>query len=75
MINLNRREVKIFTKNDKRIDGVFEFVFVDSGKINNLLVKKLAVIITKVSVDIVLAREIYERLISQGWRKTEEFLK
>ena len=25
-----------------------------------------------VSVDIDLAREIYERLLSQGWRKTEE---
>ena len=29
--------------------------------------------ITTVSVDIDLAREIYERLLSQGWRKTEEF--
>ena len=50
-------------------------MFVDSGKINNLLVKKLPVTITKVSVDIDLTREIYERLPSKGWRKTEEFLK
>jgi hypothetical protein len=27
---------------------------------------------TTISVDIDLAREIYERLLSQGWRKTEE---
>ena len=27
---------------------------------------------TTVSIDIDLAREIYGRLISQGWRKTEE---
>jgi len=27
---------------------------------------------TTVSVDIDLAREIYERLLSNGWRKTEE---
>ena len=26
-----------------------------------------------VSVEIDLAREIYERLLSQGWRKTEDF--
>ena len=28
---------------------------------------------TTVCVDIDLAREIYERLLAQGWRKTEEF--
>ena len=28
---------------------------------------------TTVSVDIDLAREIYERLLSQGWRKTIKF--
>ena len=72
LINLNRTEVKRFTKNDKSIDGVFEYMFVDSGKINNLLGKVTPVIITTVSVDIDLAREIYERLLSQGWRKTEE---
>jgi hypothetical protein len=27
---------------------------------------------TTISVDIDLAREIYERLLSQGWRRTEE---
>jgi hypothetical protein len=27
---------------------------------------------TTVSVEIDLAREIYKRLLSQGWRKTEE---
>ena len=27
---------------------------------------------TTFSLDIDLAREIYERLLSQGWRKTEE---
>ena len=42
LINSNRTEVKRFVKNNKSIDGVFEYMFV------------------------------YERLISQGWRKTEE---
>ena len=72
LINSNRTEVKRFKKNDKSIDGVFEYMFVDTGKIVGLLGKEPPVMITSVSVDIDLAREIYERLISQGWRKTGE---
>ncbi len=72
LINSNKTEVKRFKKNDKSIDGVFEYVFVDTGKIVGLLGKEPPVMTTSVSVDIDLAREIYERLISQGWRKTEE---
>ena len=59
-------------KNDKSIDGVFEYMFVDTGKIVGLLGKEPPLMTTTVSVDIDLAREIYERLISQGWRRTEE---
>ena len=72
LINSSRTEVKRFIKNDKSIDGVFEYMFVDTGKIIGVLGKEPPVIITTVSVDIDLAREIYERLLSQGWRKTEE---
>ena len=75
LINSNRTEVKRFIKNDKSIDGVFEYMFVDTGKIIGVLGKEPPVIITTVSVDIDLAREIYERLLSQGWRKTEEIWK
>ena len=59
-------------KNDKSIDGVFEYMFVDTGKIVGLLGKEPPLMTTTISVDIDLAREIYERLISQGWRRTEE---
>ena len=59
-------------KNDKSIDGVFEYMFVDTGKIVGLLGQEPPLMTTTVSVDIDLAREIYERLISQGWRRTEE---
>ena len=31
LINTNRSEVKRFTKNDKSIEGVFEYMFIDSG--------------------------------------------
>ncbi|CAE19318.1 hypothetical [Prochlorococcus marinus subsp. pastoris str. CCMP1986] len=71
LINSSRSEVKRFIKNDKSIDKVFEYMFIDSGKIVGVLGKEPPVITTTVSVDIDLAREIYERLLSQGWRKTK----
>ena len=71
LINSKRTEVKRFVKNDKSIDGVFEYMFVDTGKIVGIFGKEPPLMTTTVSVDIDLAREIYERLISQGWRKTE----
>ena len=72
LINSKRTEVKRFIKNAKSIDGVFEYMFVDTGKIVGELGKKPPVMLTTISVDLDLAREIYERLLSQGWEKTEE---
>ena len=71
LINSNRSEVKRFIKNDKSIDGVFEYMFIDSGKIVGVLGKSPPIMTITVSVDIDLAREIYERLLYQGWRRTE----
>ena len=71
LINSNRTEVKRFIKNDKSIEGVFEYIFIDSGKIVGVLGKEPPIMTTTVSVEICLAREIYERLVSQGWRKTK----
>ena len=72
LINSKRTEVKRFIKNDKSIDGVFEYMFVDTGKIVGALGKEPPLMTTTVSVDVDLAREIYERLLSKGWKKTEE---
>ena len=72
LINSNRSEVRRFIKNTNNKDRFFEYMFVDTGKIVGVLGKEPPVMTTTVSVDIDLAREIYERLISQGWRKTEE---
>ena len=72
LINPKKKEVKRFIKNDKSIDGVFEYMFVDTGEIVGELGKEPPLMTTTISVDIELAREIYERLISQGWMKTEE---
>ena len=60
-------------KNDKSIEGVFEYMFIDTGKIVGGLGNKPPVMTNTVSVEIDLAREIYERLLSQGWKKIEEF--
>ena len=73
LINTNRSEVKRFTKNDKSIEGVFEYMFIDSGNIVGVLGKEPPVMTTTVSVEIELAREIYERLLFQGWRRTNIF--
>ena len=72
LINSKRTEVKRFIKNHKSIDGVFEYMFVDTGKIVGVLGKEPPVMTTTVSIDIDLAREIYERLLSKGWRKIEK---
>ena len=72
LINPKRTEVKRFLKNEKSVDGVFEYTFVDTGEIVGVLGKEPPLMTTTISVDIDLAREIYERLISHGWRKTEE---
>ena len=76
LINPKRTEVKRFIKNDKSIDGVFEYMFVDTGKIVGVLGKEPPVMTTTVSVDIDLAREIYGRLISQaeGYKMFEQYI-
>ena len=72
LINSDRTEVKRFIRNEKSIEGVFEYMFVDTGKIVGVLGKEPPLMTSTVSVDIDLAREIYKRLLSQGWNKTEE---
>ena len=72
LVNPNRTEVKRFMKNEKSVDGVFEYMFVDTGKIVGKFGKEPPLITITVSVDIDLAREIYERLLTQGWMKTKE---
>jgi hypothetical protein len=72
LINSNGSEVKRFMKNDKSIDGVFQYMFIDTGKIVGGLGNKPPVMTNTVSVEIDLAREIYERLLSKGWTKIEK---
>ena len=71
LINSNRSKVRRFIKNDKSIDLPVEYMFIDSGEIIDVLGKETPEMTTTISVDIDLAREIYERLLSQGWIKIE----
>ena len=59
-------------KKDKRIDGVFEYLFINTGKIVCVLAKELPVMTNKVSVEIDLSMEIYKRLLSRGCRKIKK---
>ena len=52
LINPKRTEVKRFTKNEKSIEGVFEYMFVDTGKIVGVFGKEPPVMTTTVSIDI-----------------------
>ena len=72
LINSNSSEVKRFMKNDKSIHGVFEYMFIDTGKIVGGFGNKPPVMTNTVSVEIDLAREIYQRLLSKGCRKIEK---
>jgi len=72
LINSNRSRVKKFSKNNQNKDKFFEYMFIDSGKILGVLGKEPPLMTNTVSVEIDLAREIYERLLSQGWRKIEK---
>ena len=73
LVNSKRTEVKRFIRNNKSIDRVFEYMFIDTGKIVGESGKEALFMTTTISVEIDLAREIYKRLLSQGWKKTEEF--
>ena len=70
LINSNRTEVKRFIKNDKSIDGVFEYMFVDTGKIVGVFGKEPPVLQTREELKIEVVREEWKKLLSQGWRRT-----
>ena len=72
LVNSKGTEVKRFIKNDKSIDGVFEYMFVDTGKIVGVLGKEPPVMQKREELKIEKAREEWKKLISQGWRVTQE---
>ena len=71
LINSSRTEVKRFLKNTKSEDKFFEYIFVDTGEIIGILGDKPPLMKKRISVKRNEAREIYRRLLSQGWRQTK----
>ena len=70
LINSNRSEVKRFIKNRQNKDRFFEYFFVDSGKFTSYLCKEPPVMTKREELKIEKARELWKKLIAQGWRKT-----
>ena len=70
LINSNRSEVKRFIKNRQNKDKFFEYFFVDSGKFTSYLGKEPPVMTKREELKIEKARELWKKLIAQGWRKT-----
>ena len=70
LINSDRSRVKRFSKNKQNKDKFFEYMFIDSGKIIGVLGNAPPVLTTREELKIEAAREIWKKLIAQGWRKT-----
>ena len=62
--------VKRFAKNKQNKDKFFEYMFIDSGKIVDVLGKELPVLTKSEELKIEAAREAWKKLIALGWRKT-----
>ena len=72
LIISSRSRVKRFTINKENKDKFFEYIFVDSGKIVVVLGKEPPVMQKREELKIEKAREEWKKLISQGWRVTQE---
>ena len=70
LINSDRSRVKRFSKNKQNKDRFFEYFFVDSGKVTSYLGKEPPVMTKREELKIEKARELWKKLIAQGWRET-----
>ena len=73
LINTNRSEVRRFTENRANEDQFHKYVFIDNGKIIGYLGKEPPLLQTREEVKLEKAREIWKKLIAQGWRRTKLF--
>ena len=73
LINSNRSEVSRFTEGRADEDLFNKYVFIDNGKIIGVLSKKRPLLQSREELKIEEAREIWKRLIAQGWRRTNLF--
>ena len=73
LINSNRSEVRRFTENKANQDQFNKYVFVDNGKIIGVLGKEPPLLQKREELKLEEAREIWKKLIAQGWRSTNLF--
>ena len=72
LINSSRSTVKRFTINKQNKDKFFEYIFIDTGKLLGVLGKEPPVMQKREELKIEKARDEWKKLISQGWRVTQE---
>ena len=70
--NPNRSRVKRFIENTNNKDQYFKYMFIDSGKVTSTWGKEPPVMTSREELKIELAREEWKKLVSLGWRRTEE---
>ena len=71
LINSKRSRVKRFSKNKQNKDKFFEYMFIDSGRILGVLGKEPPLMTTREELKVDKARDEWEKLIAQGWRRTK----
>jgi len=73
LINHNRSEVRRFIENRANEDQFNKYIFIDNGKIVGVLGKEPPLLQSREEFKIEEAREIWKRLLAQGWRRTKLF--
>ena len=73
LINTHRSEVRRFTENRSNEDQFNKYIFIDNGKIIGILGKEPPLLQKREEFKIEEARQIWMRLIAQGWRRTNLF--
>ena len=72
LINSNKSRVKRFIENTKNKDQFFKYIFIDSEKVTSTWCKEPPFKTTREKLKKDAAREEWEKLIAQGWRRTKE---
>ena len=67
LINFNRSEVRRFTEERANEDQFNKYFFINNGKIIGVLSKEPSLLQSREEFKIEEARDIWKRLIAQGW--------
>ena len=73
LINSNRSRVKRFSKNEQNKDKFFEYIFIDSGRIIDVIEKEPPLMTTREEYKVDTARDEWKKLIAQGWKRIKPF--